>query len=133
MCMSAIKDGRVSITLDKERNMLFSLNVMDDIQDRYGALENLADVLNMQNPKIFAEVRWLMTALLNEGAPDGEDPLTERQVGKLLHPGNLTQIIQVIMQAFHGGISGDAPDGEGEDNDKQDEEDAKNQQAGSVA
>ena len=31
--MSAIKDGRFPITLDKERHLLFSLNVIDEMQD----------------------------------------------------------------------------------------------------
>ena len=36
--MSAFKDGRYPINLDQERHLLFSLNAMDEIQDKFGDL-----------------------------------------------------------------------------------------------
>ena len=34
--MSAIRDGRYPIMLDKERHLLYDLNALDMIQDRFG-------------------------------------------------------------------------------------------------
>ncbi|MFR4009202.1 MAG: hypothetical protein ACLT0Y_07995 [Christensenellales bacterium] len=42
--MSAIKDGRLPIVLDKERHLLFSLNVIDEMQDKLEA-DRLDEVL----------------------------------------------------------------------------------------
>ena len=41
--MSAIKDGRLPIVLDKERHLLFSLNVIDEMQDKFGGFDKLAE------------------------------------------------------------------------------------------
>lgn len=39
--MSAIKDGRFPIMLDKERHLLFSLNAIDEMQDKFGGFDRL--------------------------------------------------------------------------------------------
>ena len=44
--MSAIKDGRFPITLDKERHLLFSLNVIDEMQDKFGGFDRLDKALS---------------------------------------------------------------------------------------
>lgn len=44
--MSAIKDGRFPITLDKERHLLFSLNAIDEMQDKFGGFDRLDKVLS---------------------------------------------------------------------------------------
>ena len=75
--MSAIKDGRLPIVLDKERHLLFSLNVLDEMQDRFGGFDTLAEVLSGKEG--IKNLRWLLTLLLNEGAGDDEDPLTENR------------------------------------------------------
>ena len=110
--MSAIKDGRFPITLDKERHLLFSLNVIDEMQD----------------------LRWLLTLLLNEGAEDGEEELTEKQVGKLIHTGNFLEVKSSIFKAFSMGNNGTAEpparDDEEEEDDGEDNENGKNAAAG---
>lgn len=118
--------------LDKERFMLFSLNVMDEVEDRFGSVENLTEALNgagrMKN------VRWLFTLLLNEGAPDSEEPLTEKQVGKMIHGGNMGEIQSAIYKAFAFGNRGttEPPEIELDDGDdvEGDDEEGKNAQAG---
>ena len=51
-----------------------------------------------------------------EGMEEGETPLTEQQVGKLIHIGNLPQIKDAIFSAFvystNGGEEKEAADGE---------------------
>lgn len=134
--MSAIKDGRLPITLDKERHMLFSLNVMDEVEDRFGSLDKLTDALNGEGR--MKNVRWLFTLLLNEGADENEEQLTEKQVGKMIHGGNMAEIQNAIYKAFTLGNRGttEPPDEEpDEDGDSDDyggegDEEGKNTQAG---
>ncbi|MDR2513744.1 MAG: hypothetical protein LBD02_00865 [Christensenellaceae bacterium] len=135
--MSAIKDGRLPITLDKERHMLFSLNVMDEVEDRFGSLDKLTDALNGEGR--MKNVRWLFTLLLNEGAADNEEPLTEKQVGKMIHGGNMAEIQNAIYKSFALGNRGtteppaeedEEPDEDGDDSGGEGEEEGKNAQAG---
>ncbi len=102
--MSAIKDGRYPIMLDKERHLLFSLNVIDDIQDKFGDISNLGEY--MQGKDSIKNVKWLLTQLLNEGANEDDVPLTEKQVGKLIHAGNLVTVQNEIMKSFTFGSTG---------------------------
>ena len=96
--MSAIKDGRLPIVLDKERHLLFSLNVIDEMQDKFGGFDKLAEMLKGKDG--IKNLRWLLTLLLNEGADDGEEQLTEKQVGKMIHTGNFNEVKTAIFKAF---------------------------------
>ena len=125
--MSAIKDGRFPIVLDKERHLLFSLNAIDEMQDKFGGFDRLDTVLSGKDS--IKNLRWLLTVLLNEGAEDDEEPLTEKQVGKLIHTGNFAEVKTAIFKAFSMGNNGtpEPPVQDGED----DEEDIeKNMTAG---
>lgn len=128
--MSAIKDGRFPIVLDKERHLLFSLNAIDEMQDKFGGFDRLDTVLSGKD--CIKNLRWLLTVLLNEGAEDDEEPLTEKQVGKLIHTGNFAEVKTAIFKAFSMGNNGtpeppEPPEQDGED----DEEDIeKNMTAG---
>ena len=100
---SAFKDGRIAIELDKERYLLFSLNALDELQERFGSIEELPKL--MQGQARFKNVRTLLTILLNEGAQDGE-VLTEQQVGRLIHTGNFVKVQNAILAAFSKGTDG---------------------------
>ena len=102
--MSAIKDGRFPIVLDKERHLLFSLNVIDEMQDKFGGFDKLAEMLKGKDG--IKNLRWLLTLLLNEGADDGDEELTEKQVGKLIHTGNFNEVKSSIFKAFSLGNNG---------------------------
>lgn len=124
--MSVIKDGRLPITLDKERHLLFSLNVIDEVQDRFGSFENLDGVL--KGKEAIKNLRWLLTQLINEGADDGEELLTEKAVGKMIHTGNFNEVKTSIFKAFALGNEGtDTPP---EADDEEDDEEGKNTEAG---
>ena len=99
--MSAIKDGRFPIMLDKERHLLFSLNAIDEMQDKFGGFDRLDTVLSGKDS--IKNLRWLLTVLLNEGAADDEEPLTEKQVGKLIHTGNFADVKAAIFKSFSMG------------------------------
>ena len=57
--MSAIKDGRFPIVLDKERHLLFSLNAIDEMQDKFGGFDRLDTVLSGKDS--IKNLRWLLT------------------------------------------------------------------------
>lgn len=128
--MSAIKDGRFPIVLDKERHLLFSLNAIDEMQDKFGGFDRLDTVLSGKDS--IKNLRWLLTVLLNEGAEDDEEPLTEKQVGKLIHTGNFAEVKTAIFKAFSMGNNGTPePPEPPEQDDEDDEEDIeKNMTAG---
>ena len=129
--MSAIKDGRVEVEIGGgTRKMLFSLNVLDEMQDKFGGYDKLTEAL--QGKDLFKNVKWLLTRLINEGADDGEEPIKEEWVGKNVHAGNLQPIISSIYSAFNMGTAGEPdpepPDETNEDDDPDDE--LKNEESG---
>ena len=128
--MSAIKDGRVPITLDRERHLLFSLNAIDEMQDKFGGFDRLDKVLSGKDS--IKNLRWLLTLLLNEGADEGEEMLTEKQVGKLIHTGNFLEVKSSIFKAFSLGNNGteEPPARDDEEDDEEDTDNEKNATAG---
>ena len=125
--MSAIKDGGLyPITLDKERHLLFSLDMLDELEDEIGDISKLAEHVNGKGRMKF--IRWLLTKLLNEGAKtkafietgkeDDAELLTERQVGLLVHIGNFKRVVDEVFAAFsiaHKGNTEPPEDDDGED------------------
>lgn len=123
--MGALKNGGYPVVLNgKEYSLLFSLNALDEIQDKFGGYDKLAEVFNENNPEWIKQTKWLLTLLINEGLlSEDEDAklLTETQVGRLISVGNLPDIQNAIFSAFATGTSGDGdlkeeqePDKEGE-------------------
>lgn len=104
--------------------MLFSLNVIDELQDKFGGFDQLDNAL--QGKESIKNLRWLLTLLLNEGAEDGEKPLTEKEVGRMIHVGNLSEVKTAVFKAFSYGHHG----GEEPKEDEEDEHEEGNAQAG---
>jgi len=128
--MSAIKDGRFPIMLDKERHLLFSLNAIDEMQDKFGGFDRLDEVLSGRDS--IKNLRWLLTVLLNEGAEEGEPELSEKQVGRLIHTGNFAEVKDAIFKAFSMGNNGteEPPARDDEEDDEEDSTEGKNAAAG---
>lgn len=115
--------------LDKERHLLFSLNAIDEMQDKFGGFDSLDTVLFGKDS--IKNLRWLLTVLLNEGAADDEEPLTEKQVGKLIHTGNFADVKAAIFKSFSMGNNGTPEPPERDEEEEDDEEDIeKNATAG---
>mgnify|MGYP004591868907 CR=1 FL=1 len=105
--MSAIKDGRYPINLNgKDYYLLFSLNALDALQDKYGGYDRLGDIFNENNKDIFKDLRWLLTLLINEGLEDDEPEFTEQRIGKIIHLGNIGEIKTAIYKSFAYGVNG---------------------------
>ena len=62
--MSEMRNLGVKITLDREREMVFSLNVLDACVEKFGKMD---DLLNDTANDMKATV-WLAVQMLNEGA-----------------------------------------------------------------
>lgn len=84
----------------KEYHLLFSLNALDEMQDRFGGYDKLDKAFDSSNPQMIKDLRWLLTLVINEGMEEGKEPLTEQQVGRMIHLGNLQQIKDAIFAAF---------------------------------
>lgn len=126
MYMSAIKDGRYPIEIGgKERHLLFSLNALDEIQDKFGGYDKLAEVFNQDNKDWIKNTKWLLALLLNEGADDDEPEVTERQVGKWIHTGNIIEVQTKMMKAFSVGTTGNTEPQQSQDDEADAEEEGE--------
>ena len=114
--------------LDKERHLLFSLNAIDEMQDKFGGFDRLDKVLSGKDS--IKNIRWLLTVLLNEGAEEGEEELTEKQVGRLIHTGNVAEVKNAIFKAFSMGNNGTPEPPERDEEDDEGEDSEKNMTAG---
>jgi len=126
--MSAIRDGRLPIILDKQRHLLFSLNVLDEMQDKFGGYDKLNEALSGNGA--IKNLKWLLCRLINEGAEENEPQLEESTVGKLIHVGNLDEIKNQILSAFMLGSTGSPESAEPDADDDPDDYDIKNVRAG---
>lgn len=83
----SIKDVGIPIKLDIDRNLVFTLNVLEKCVERYGKMD---DVLNDAFKNI-SETKWLAVEMLNEDAEIWNDEheekkplLTEVKLGRLI-------------------------------------------------
>lgn len=131
--MSAIKDGRYPVNIGgKERHLLFSLNALDEIQDKFGGYDKLAEVFNQDNKDWIKNTKWLLALLVNEGAEEGEPEVTEKQVGRWIHTGNIVEVQSAILKAFAVGTNGNNNTQEEEPGVTSDGEDEGNAESGQV-
>lgn len=104
--MSAIRDGKIPIMLDdKERYLLFSLNAVDAVQDRFGDIAALPE--KMSGKDNIKNLRWMLTLLMNEGRDENEPEFTEMQVGRMIHVGNLMSVKDAMFKAISVGNNSD--------------------------
>ncbi len=103
-----MKKMRSEITYkEKKYNLVFNLNVMEEIQAEYKSLENWGNMTDGKNgePNVKAIIYGL-TAMLNEGIDiDNEEngtnlkPFTHKQVGRLLTEVGLDEATAKLNQA----------------------------------
>lgn len=109
--MSAMKDGGSTVKLkEKDYRLLFTLNALDELQTKFGGYDNLGEIFNKDNPDWVKDTKWLFTLLINEGLLEEDENaeiLTEQQVGRLIHLGNLKEIQQAIFASFAMAMVGD--------------------------
>ena len=103
--MGALKSGAFPVELNgKEYGLLFSLNALDEVQEKFGGY-------------LFKDTRWLLTLLINEALlaeDENAQLLEEKRVGRLIHAGNLQEVQNAIFKSFYRGTAGDNSDTENE-------------------
>lgn len=99
--MGALKSGAFPVELNgKEYGLLFSLNALDEVQEKFGGYDKLSEVFNKDNPNLFKDTRWLLTLLINEALlaeDENAQLLEEKRVGRLIHAGNLQEVQSAIL------------------------------------
>lgn len=97
---------------DKERHLLFTLNVIDEIQEHYDKL--ISDVLSEmlgeseeQRRKSYSVLRYVVTALVNEdveihneASEDKWQNVTEEYIGRRLNNRNYGEVALRVIRAF---------------------------------
>lgn len=125
--MSALQNGAYPITLNgKEYGLLFSLNALDAIQERFGGYDKLHEVFNQKNKDWVKDTRWLFALLINEGRlADDENAaiLSEETVGRLINAENLKDVQNAIFSAFANGTAGTTGPDEAENDEDREEDD----------
>lgn len=107
--MSDLRPRGVTIDVGGEkRELLFTLNVMDDIQGRTG--EPVFSCLQklFEKESLNASVRILLSSLLTDEAerkkwmdPTSEaKPVSEKEAGWLIDVGNIGEIVNAILEAY---------------------------------
>lgn len=116
--MSDLKPRGVPVMVDGvERHFLFTLNVIDEIQDHYNlALSEVIDKLTDKS-QAYKTLRYIIMTLLNDEAErenaignDKYKKVTEKETGWLITLENEEEILIAVFKAY--GLS--LPEGEDE-------------------
>ena len=94
--VSAVKNTKRTVDLGDgvEREVILSLNAMADLEEKYGSIE--AAFAKVQEGSV-AAIRYLLWCIL---VPDGDEDLTEKEVGKLIRIDNLSEIMGTLMDVL---------------------------------
>lgn len=115
----------------REYRLLFTLNALDELQTKFGGYDKLSEVFNQNNPNWVKGTKWLLTMLINEGLLEEDENaqlLTETQVGRLVHIGNMGEIQRAIYASFAAGTAGDGEEETENDGDDDSGENEGNRQ-----
>lgn len=125
--MSDLRPEGITIELGGgERRLLFTINVIDEIQSRlnkgiFDAMDHIAAAadgdLGHETITSFCSIAAI---LLNDGE---SGPFTEKDVGRMVTKDNYRQTAWAIMAAF--GLSLPEPDEEDDESGEEDEDDPK--------
>lgn len=126
--MSALQNGAYPITLNgKEYGLLFSLNALDAIQEKFGGYDKLGEIFDRSSKDLFKNVKWLFALLINEARladDENAELLAEERVGRMITARNMGEIQNAIYAAFAKGTAGDKVE-TGEDEEESEEGETK--------
>lgn len=90
-----VKANPMMITLNDgvEREILFTLNAMAELEERYGTVEAAFEALESNSFKAIRCVLWA-------GLLHSDESLTEKQVGNLIDVRNMQDIVESMNAAF---------------------------------
>jgi hypothetical protein len=95
--MSNLRDIRtklIPIQLDKERHLKFDLNSFAELEELYGNINTAFEAMQKGSIKAIRAMLWC--GLIHE-----DKSLTLEQVGKMVHLGNMNEVMNAITQAIY--------------------------------
>lgn len=76
-----------------EREVVFSLNAMAELEEKYGSIDA---AFNKVKGGSIAAVRFLLWTIMH----DNDETLTERQVGSMIRLDNINEVMETLMTAL---------------------------------
>ena len=76
-----------------EREVVFSLNAMAELEEKYGSIDA---AFNKVKSGSIAAVRFLLWTIMH----DNDEMLTERQVGSMIRLDNINEVMETLITAL---------------------------------
>ena len=101
-----MKNARVYIETEKKKiPLVFNLNVMEEIQEKYGTLEKWGEITQGNGEPKVKDLKAGIMAMMNEAIDieneengTNETPLTEKQVGRIMTEVGIRAIVEKIQE-----------------------------------
>jgi len=87
------KDVKIKLKDGVERTLVFDLNAMAELEDKYGSVDAAFEMLDKNSIKALRFILW--AGLIHE-----DENLTERQVGSLIDMQYMQEIMGTLGEAF---------------------------------
>ncbi len=91
--MNNVKDKEFPITLDKKRHLRLDLNAFCELEDAHGDVFAVLQGAEKGSLKALRAVVWA-------GLAHEDDSLTEKEIGKMINPGNLAEVAETIQEVI---------------------------------
>ncbi len=106
--MSDLRPASTKIKLgDKEYGLLFTINAIDEIQDKFDCpIAEISELMKDYKHQ-FKVLRFMVTTLINEAIDDaesGEPHVDERFIGRKLTPENIPGLKTSVFSSFTSGL-----------------------------
>ncbi|MDF2820185.1 MAG: hypothetical protein K0R15_626 [Clostridiales bacterium] len=115
--MRSLKPKGIEINLDnKPRKLLFTLNVIDDLQEHYNlaineVLMKMFGETEEEKKKSYNILKYIMMVLINEDVDihndensDKWEKVSERYVGRILAKCNTGFVVTMVLEAFSSSL-----------------------------
>ena len=101
-----MKNARVYIETEKKKiPLVFNLNVMEEIQEKYGTLEKWGEITQGNGEPKVKDLKAGIMAMMNEAIDieneensTDEKPLSEKQVGRIMTEVGIKAIVEKIQE-----------------------------------
>ena len=101
-----MKNARVYIETEKKKiPLVFNLNVMEEIQEKYGTLGKWGEITTGDGEPKVKDLKAGIMAMMNEAIDieneengTNETPLTEKQVGRIMTEVGIKAIVEKIQE-----------------------------------
>lgn len=101
--LKEIRVRRVSVHLDKKRNLKFDLNAFAELEELYGSVDGAMEALEKGSIKALRAVLW--AGLIHEELDEGGVPkITPQQVGSMVDISSLETLTDKINEAMQADL-----------------------------